>query len=384
MAITYSEFDTTPAGLLAALKAAILTNADWSDYGVVNTTTTSTGATTAAGSTVTLTSVTGYAVGGWITAAPGGVGGPEISRQITSIVGNVITISGTWGSIYASGATFKTRGTVLHSTTTEGAKLIVDLEAGNDNASYIGFNVYRDWTSGTVPGGHVDYKPYFLYYRFTAGTSTMPIHVTLSVGKDHLFVAIEGPRAGETSATSTTYGTIKNYFAVSALTPYHAEDEVPAVIAIGITNQSSTPSVNTNAHQVGVSRDAADLTSWQPGRLATLDWPTIYTTDVVTMERDCTIDGSTYLLPYVMFSEEEGIRGRLSNFFYCGTTAPSPLTDFPEPVGSKVNYDGITYKLIATNKGDGSNAAWGPFGSISNSSSLPLRSIVLAVPFAVA
>lgn len=383
MAITYSEFDTTPAGLIAALKAAILVNTDWADYGVVAVSTTNSIATVAAQSTATLTSAASFTVGQWIVVAPGGAGGPEITRQITAVAGNVITISGTWGSIYAIGTTFRTRNTVLHSTTTQGAKMIVDLEGANDLASYLGVSVYRDWTTGTAPGGHVDTKNYYTYYRFSAGVSTMPIHVTLSVGKDHLFFAIEGPRAGEANATSSTYGTIKNYFAVSALTPYHTEDTVPAVVAIGINTASSTPSVNSGGHQIGISRDAANTASWQPGRLATLDWPTIYTTDVVTMERDCTIDGSTYLLPYVMFSEEEGIRGRLSHFFYCGTTAPSPLTDYPEPIGSKVNYDGITYKLTAINKGDGSNASWGPFGSTSNGSSSPLRSIVLAVPFAV-
>jgi hypothetical protein len=46
-----------------------------------------------------------------------------------------------------------------------------------------------------------------------------------------------------------------------------------------------------------------------------------------------------------------------------------------------VEFDGAEYKLLAVNKGDGSNVAWGPFGSIDNDSS-PTRSLVLAVPYA--
>lgn len=381
MAITYSEFDTTPAGLIAALKAAILTNADWTDYGVVNVTTTSTNATTSSGTTVNLTSVAGFAVGQWITVQPGA---SEITRQITNITGNTITVSTTWGAIYATGTTYKTRGTVLKSTTTGGAKLIVDLEGGTNGLSYTGVSVYRDWTTGTTPGGHTDYKSYYVYYRASSGVSTMPLHVTLSVGKDHLFFSIEGPRAGEASPTSTTYGSIKNYFAISELTPYHAADTVPAVVAVGINELSVTPAVTTGGHQVAISRNKADTFSWQPGRLGTLFWPTVYTTDVIKLNRDCTIDGSTYLLPYVLFSEDEGIRGRLKHFFYAGTTDPSPAADMPSPVGSKVSYDGIVYKLVAPSKGDGSNVAWGPFGSASNSSTTPLRSLVLAVPYSVA
>lgn len=381
MAITFSEFDTTPAGLIAALKAAILASADWADYGVVQTTTTSTGATTAAGNTVTLTSVTNFAVGSWITVQPGAT---EVTRQIASIAGNVITINGTWGSIYASGTSYRTRGTVLHTTTDGGAKLIVDLEGSFDAAgSHLGTVVYRDWTSGTTPGGHVDGKNYFTYFRNAVGAATMPIHVTLSAGKNHLFFSLEGPRATEANPTSTTYGSMRNYFAVSELTPYHVEDEVPAVVAIGNQTQSATPSVNTGSHLVGISRDTANAASWTSGRLASLDWPTVQTTDVVTMPRNCTIDGSTYLFPFVVFSEAEGIRGRLGYFFYTGTTAPTALTDLPEPVGSKVTYDGVIYRLTAVNKGDGGTVAWGPFGSVANSNP-PLRSVVVAVPFAAA
>lgn len=380
MTITYTEFDTTPAGLIAALKAAILVNTHWSDQGVVAVTTTSTGATTAAGNTVTLTSAAGFTVGSYLTAGVGTAN--EYGFLITAVVGNVVTISGTWGFIYPSGNTFKTRNTVLKSTSDRGAELIVDLEAGISTSSVVNLNLstYRQYT-GTAPGGQTDAKLYSIYWKIAAGLATMPLHVILSVGKNHLFISIEGPRANETSTQSTTYGSVRNYFAICDLIPYHAGDTIPAAIGIGVI--TNVPSTNSMSHQVHVSRDAANTASWQPGRLGSLDWPTMYTTDVVTLNRTCTIDGNTYLFPYVMASEAEGLRGRLSSFFYCGTTAPSPVADYPEPVGTKVSYDGIIYRLLAVNKGDGTNVAWGPFGTSLNNGAIT-RSTVVAVPFAVA
>lgn len=381
MAITYAEFDTTPAGLIAALKTQILANAHWTDLGVTVATTTNSVATTAAGNTATLTSATGFTVGQWITVNPGA---SEVYRQITAVAGSVITISGTWGSIFAIGTTFKTRGTVLKSTTDNGTDLILDLE-GDLGSQYLNVIAYRQYT-GTAPGGWTDAKPSWIFWKAASGALNAPIHVTLSVGKNHLFVAIEGPRANETGATSPIYGSLKNYFALSELTKYHAGDTVtnPA-ISIGAPTAAVTSTVNNGGHQVAISRDAANTVSWGVGRLASLDWPTVGATDVVSMNRQCSIDGNVYLLPYVMFSETEGIRGRLTNFFFANTNAPTPATDYPDPIGTRITYNGIVYKLVALNKGDGSVAAWGPFGAVANGSAgLQMRSIILAVPYAVA
>jgi len=376
--ITYTEFETTPAGVVAALKTQILANPHWTDLGVVDSDTTNTVATVSAGATATLSSVAGFTVGQWITVNPGAT---EISRQIISIAGNVITVNSNWLAIFPIGTTFKARSTVLKSTSDNGTELILDLE-GDLTTNYMSVIAYRQW-SGTATGGWTDAKPNWIFWKSATGTTSMPIHVTLSVGKNHLFIAIEGPRSHEVSTTSTTYGSVKNYFALSELTKYHAGDTGTPAISIGVPTQIATTSVAASGHTVSISRDSADTNSWGLGRLASLDFPTLYTTDVVNMNRACSIDGNVYLLPYVMFSESEGIRGRLTNFFYCNTTAPSPLTDLPDPVGTRVTYNGIIYKQIPVNKGDGTANAWGPFGAISQSTSVT-RSIIVAVPYAVA
>jgi hypothetical protein len=381
MTITYEEFDTTPAGLVAALKTKILLNPHWTDQGVTVVSTTSTGSAASNGNTVTVTSAAGFTVGQWISIGAGGAN--EQTRQITAINGSTITVTSTWSYTFATGSTVKTRNTVLRSTSDRGAKLIVDLEAGTwDGAAYhvLGVSAYREYT-GTAPGGQTDAsKSHSLYWKSSTGTATMPLHVVLSVGKNHLFFTIEGPRANEPSATSTTYGSLKTYFSFCDIIPYHVSDTVPAAVLSACHAYNN--SVLSSHHLAQISRDSMDTYPWSNGRLASLDWPTMYTTDVVTMPRNCTIDGSTYLFPYVVFSEMEGLRGRLSSFYYCGTTQPSTF-DYSEPVGSKVTYDGVVYKLLSINKGDGTSAIWGPFGAISNSTSIT-RSLVLAVPFAVA
>lgn len=378
MTITYEEYDTTPAGFLALLKTKILSNPHWSDQGVVGSTTTSTGATTSGGTTVNLTSAAGFTIGSFLVAGVGTAN--ENSFQITNVVGNTVTISGTWGFAFPSGNTFKTKNTVLKSTSDRGALLMVDIEAWTTGLYYWGFQVYRGYT-GTSPGGHTDGKGYQVWWRAGGGTSTMPIHVTLSVGKNHLFVAVEGPRGYEASPTNTTYGSIKTYFALSDLIPYHEEDTIPAVVAVSV--QGWNPTVPGNGHQAQISRDSEDTVSWQAARLGTISWPTMFSSSYVTMPRNCTIDGNSYLFPYVVFSEAEGIRGRLSSFFYAGGTQMSTILDLSEPVGAKVTYDGIEYILVAVTKGDGTNDPWGPFG-LTFASTAVMRSIVVAVPYAVA
>lgn len=377
--ITYTEFETTPALVQARLKAEILANSHWSDLGITSSTTTTSGATTSSGTTVTVTNIAGFAVGQVVL-----IGASNVEKVISAIAGNVITITTTWGAIYASGSSFKNRGQALQSTTTSGAKLILNLEGDISSVNNLGMSTHTNWV-GTGPDGFVDRETAFLYWKASAGTTTMPIHVTLSVGQDHLFIGIEGPRSHEVGAQSTTYGSVKNYFAMSDLVRYHAADTVPTSVSIGQNrNLSATPSTGQNNHQVGISRDSLNTNSWGAGRLASLDFPTVYSTDVITMNRSCTIDGKNYLLPYVLFSESEGIRGRLARFFYANTNTPSPATDYPDPVGVRVEYEGIVYRLLAVNKGDGTTAAWGPFGSAANTSSTPLRSVIVAVPYAEA
>lgn len=380
MAINYTEFDSTPATIFADLRTAILGSSDWSDISPVPINVTNSVANVTSNANMTLTSAAGLVVGQSIVVEGGGA--REENRMITAISGNVITVNSNWAQVHPIGSAVATRAMVLRSVSTSGAALIIDLQADLYATHYLGLAFYRDW-SGTAPGGWVDREPGYLYWKAQGGTTTMPVHCTVSAGKDHLFIAVEGPRAWEANTTSTTYGSVKNYVFLSEVTRYHANDTTPCAVAGATSTNTATAAVTANSHQVAISRDSANTQSWSVGRLTTLTFPTLYSTDEVPGNRVCTIDGQTYLLPYVLFSQSEGIRGRLSRLFYANTNAPSPSTDYPDPVNTLVTFDGVVYKLVPVNKSDGTVNSWGPFGSI-NQGTAVTRSFLVAVPYAEA
>ena len=377
MTLIYEEFETTSANLVSDLATRILTHPDWSDQGVVNVSSNTTAALSTSGSTATVANGALFAIGDFVVVNPGASN--EFRRTVTNVVGNVLTMNANNSVAFASGTPIATVVRVLKCTTTRGAKMIVDLGGAphTPHASF-GINVYNDY-AGTTPRGGIEPKQFYIWYRSGALQSAV-ITVTLSVSKEHIYIALEGPKPWQAGPTSTTYGSLKNCFAMSDLVPYHDEDVTPSVVAIGNSMNSSTPAVTADSHQASINYTHNGLSPWHAVRLATLTFPSIYSSDIVPVNRQCGIDGNTYLLPYVVFSEIEGIRGRLARFFYANTNAPSPPTDYPDPVGTRVDYDGITYRMNTPYKGDGTLAAWGPFGSVLNTGGSAARTVIVAVP----
>ena len=382
MATYYEEFDTTVGGVIAALKSKILGNAAWSAVSPTPVTFTNTASVVSSGTTFNVSSVAGLFVGQRIKVTVSAV---DYRRTITDITGTQITISSSIGVTVAASSTWTTETNILKATTTRGADMIIDLQCGNDAAELNRLNV-RFWR--TMPASYASASvnesvDRFLWWRSSGGSASNVLHVTLSVSKEHLFIAIEGPRMNESNPMSTSYGSPKNYIFFSDVIPYAASDTVPFIVGggSGVTTNAGAATLQ-GSHEVDILRNFVNTASWQPGRLGTVQFPSAQGTDTVWLQRDCTIDGKTYLLPYVLFSNSEGIRGRLTRFFCAGTNAPSALTDSGDPAGSKVSFDGVTYKLIAVNKSENSYPSWGPFGAAGNNSSTGLyRSMVVAVPF---
>jgi hypothetical protein len=162
------------------------------------------------------------------------------------------------------------------------------------------------------------------------------------------------------------------------LTPYHAGDSQPAVVVHACPNTNATATVAAQYHLAMVSRTAAGA-AWGSGKLATLAFPN--TTGTAILKSDCTIDGNRYIFPYVYVDDVEGIRGRLSNIYHAGFTAPDAPREVPSPVGEVFSYGGSTYELVAANAGDGSgNIVFGPLGGVNNASGNASRSVVIALP----
>lgn len=383
MALAYSKFDTTPANLIADLKAAIVASTDWADISVVTPTTTQTTTLAAAATTVVVASSTGMVPGMVVVLEPGVAGKEEWRTVLTVPLATSITVAALTYA-HASGSVVRNGSNILKATTTRGAQMVVDLTDIHPQLNYLALGFWRTHTGAL--GGGVDKMPtrYVVWRSTTTGTtSAMSLHVVVSASKEHLFVSIEGPRAWEASATSTIYGSVKHYFFMADLVPYHAADLTPAVVVGAVMAATPGAGVSIQSHLCFVSRNASDTISWTPGKVASPMFVTIQSGASVSLTRQCSIDGNLYLLPYVFFDEVEGIRGRLAKIYYAGGNAPMAATDVSTPIGETLTYDGNTYKFIAVNSGDGgSSEMWGALGSAANDSSGPARSVVVALPVA--
>lgn len=390
MTIIYEEFDTTAANLVADLKTRILSHPAWSAPAVTQSSTALTATIATSGKVATVSSTAGFHAGQIIKITHGANIYIRLIQSIDSTTTFTITADGgSFLAIVASGSTVVGVADVVRATTTRGASIIIDLNGGPESFALtrLSMRVWRTLVGGNIKDTEVtESTDRYVWWRPSGGTTTQSLHVVISISKEHLFIGIEGPRSHEAGAFSTTYGYQRQYFFVSDLVPYHSSDAVPAVVLGGCsTTVSSYAMVNYNSHSASVSRTADNESSWTECRLGSVVFPTAQGLETVNLERDCTLDGNKYLFPYVSFGVIEGLRGRLARFFYAGTTAPSPQTDYAAPVGERVTYDGIVYKLVAVNKGDGtSTSVWGPFGAAGNNNTTSIgRTVVVAVPYAV-
>lgn len=383
MTIRYSEFDTTMGGAVEAIAAKILEHPDWANITPATpATTTNTAATGTTSTSLTWAVNDGskFVAGDTVIIQPGGAN--ETLRTVVSASATQIVLSGANMPIsYPVGTTIRVHSKILSATTTAGAKMILNLYGGPTFLNGFQYDVMASHT-GLAGGAGPRRSRYLIWRQSTSGsTSAHAVHVILSVSKEHLYIEVEGPRAAEPGATSTTYGSTRTYMALCGLVSYHAADTVPAWVHVGSAMSTSTGSTGNLSHAADISRDTAG-NAWDEIRLASLDFPTVRTTDTVALQRKCSIDGKEYMFPYVVFSVKEGIRGRLHRFFNAGTTGPNAPLDLPDNPGSQITHEGVTYRLRAINKGDGSVSPWNAFGS--SSSSTGIYSPVVAVPYATA
>lgn len=378
MALYYTEFDSTVQTVLRDIRTAILGSSDWADIGSTAGSTLSS-AVAAAATTVPVVSSASFAVGQIVVFEPGTAN--EERRAVATVPnGTSITVAAL-SFAHASGTTMRNGAILLKATTTRGADMIVDLAGGVPVLNGILPTFYRahDGVTGTDPTQR------YCFWRSNATSSALsnPVHVVVSASKEHLFVSIEGPRAWETGATSTVYGSAKQYFFLADLVPYFAADTLPVVVLGAQMNVTPQSAVTTNSHIASVSRNAANTSSWVSARVATLSYLDAGTTDVFGVKRECSIDGNTYMFPFVVIQDTEGVRGRLNNLFYAGNNSPTPANDITASVGDKSTFDGRTYKTVTVNNSDGSaNTFWGALGAVANGSANANRSIIVGLPVA--
>lgn len=374
MALHYVEYDTNSQAFFADLRAQLLQSNDWARLTADDVLLTTNGAST---STVLPFAATGsgLAVGSIIMIDDGPL---REYRTITAMTATTITVAA-MSFAHAAGTAIRSGSELYKCTTTRGAQMVVDFSDAHVSvtSNLLTIGVYQSH-DGVTPGPKTNR---YLYWRSNGGAATHPLHVVLSVGKEHLYISVEGPRAGETGALSGAYGSVRQYFFLCDLVPYDAGDTDPVVVAGG----SITPDINasfTNLNDtVQTSMNLSGTGSWQKCGVATLDFPKAGFGDATNYQHVRAIDGKYILAPYVIFANDSGMRGRLSSFFFAGFNVPD-IADLPvPPIGTKIEYQGQWYKLLAVSKSEAARHCWGPFGAATqNSAALHVRSPVVAIP----
>lgn len=372
MALHYTEFDSTTANLLADLRLAILQSTDWARLtsdAVIAVTNAASGTTT-----LSFASTAAFTVGQVIAI---GSGSQREYQNVVTVTPSQITLGTSLSQSYPIGTEVRSGSSVYKATTTRGAQMVVDL-SNSASVQGLAMAVYQSH-DGTVGVGK---REKYLPWRYSGGARNDVLHVTLSLGKEHFFLMIEGPRGGEAGAVHALYGSFRDYVFLSDVVPYDEEDAVPVVVAGGANTFAATgASLSNGSYLAHVSRNLQDTASWSPARLASLQFLSAGEDEVVNVQRQRELDGRFILTPYVVFADDTGMRGRLSSLFFAGFNHSSDHTVPPPQLGSKVQYQGLWYKLIAVNKGDGNRAAWGALGAVSNEfASNFARSVVVGVP----
>lgn len=381
--LTYSEFDTTAQGLLVDLRNAILASTDWTRLTSNTVILTTTAAASAGATTLTFASgdpaTAGVVVGSQIAIEAPGSAVREY-RTVTAVAATTVTVAAL-SFAHASGTGVYWGNELFKATTTRGADMIFDL---NDTTYPTLFNLNM-----AVWGGHdgttgTNRSPRYLSWRANATGAALsnPLHCIVSAGKEHIFISIEGPRAGEVGAVSAQYGSYRSYFFMSDMVPYHPEDTVPVAYAGGSLIAGINSAVTNNSYLGHLTENLAGTSPWDPTKLASVDVLGWNVAPTVGVNRQSAADGQFYLFPYLCVSNAEGLRGRLSSFFFAGWSVANPhdLIGVP-PLGAKIVHNGQTYKLLAVDKGGASANSWYQFGANDNTAAGSFNnSVVVAVP----
>jgi hypothetical protein len=271
--------------------------------------------------------------------------------------------------------------TLYKATTTRGAQMAIDINIVAADLNKMSVRCYRthDGTTG------VDTADSFIRYKRTTGGAfaTNTYHYVLSLGKEHFFLGIEGPRVGEAGPDSASAGSLRNYIFLNDIVPYIGSDTIPAV-AFGGTPTNVAPTIAVQAHQVRISRNGGDSLAWVPGHMTSDIWPSIGVVSQMNEQRVSALDSSkVYHSPFKVWENTDGPRGRLASFFYVGHTGVDTFEAPPPSVGQIVTISSVQYKLLQVNKSDATEISWGSFGYANNAAAASINfSPIIAVPYA--
>lgn len=262
----------------------------------------------------------------------------EFSTTPTNLTADLktnILLSADWTNPTAS---------VVKSTTTRGAELVVDLAKSAATAIRLGISAWRVWT-GSGPGTGTDESgTRYLTWRNSGGATSDTLYVIVSVSKEHLFISVEGPKAGDTNAISSTAGSATQTMYLGDIVPYHAGDTVPTCAFVCYDQTTLGQSVT---YSILVGRDQGGTRSWSPATLATVQAPST-SVNPTLLQHYAKGDSKTYLFPWLVVEHADGLRGRLAEIFSGGWISQAPTATSPGGLSPdfEVTYSSKTYKLV--------------------------------------
>lgn len=397
MAIVYQEFDSTPPNVIADIVAKMVAGGDWVDISPAPTVFTTAATVLNSVTTMTVSSTAGLHVGQHFDLVFSGITYTRVITAINSATSLSFNSSyGTSGSI-PSGTTVTTNSRLLKCTNSRGGQMYLELQSGhlptglNDSYRAVGVTSYLShtgatWASSAYTG--MSSEGYIFYSGTLLNSQTdATLHVVVSSSKEHAYISIEGPRNVENYASSTTFGSLKNYAFIADIVPYHATvDLTPAVAFWANFSGSSNGASPTLADQLWrgiVSRTWDNDASWVPCRFPTITMPHMLSGAATSVNNWCEIDQREYTWPYLVVEETDGLRGRLNNIFHIGVNRVSYAIDNPQLPGNMLVQGSTRFKKVGIHKGDGSRfggaGGLGWANAISNSNDSNMT-IVIAVP----
>jgi hypothetical protein len=309
-----------------------------------------------------------------------------LGSDLLSTIQTAILASGDWAR--PNSGTFPT---LYKATTTRGAEMVIDINAAALTVTTFTVDIFRshNGTTGTAAA-----RRYLRMKGASAGTlATNTYHGIVSVGKEHFFLSVEGPRASEANPDNSSYGSVRSYIFINDLVPYFpGVDTTPTVIHNANSSNAGTVSPSTASANIKVAyaaRNGLNTLDHSPGRIGSVADLGGNGTEVAMLRNVALLDDENFIVwPYVFSDSIEGPRGRLASFFFAGWSILSGTTDTTQsipPVGQVIEWDGDLYKLLSVSKGDGNNYSQsGAFGTaIQIATSTWMTSPIVAVPYAV-
>lgn len=365
-AVVYDEFQTTSDDLVADLRALILSQSDWTALPTWYAPLSTFSAAEAAGQTTlsVLNASTFFYVGQRIVLSPGTASEEEATVLTVPNTSSITTAP--IANAHASGATIaEVHANSFECTKPTGEQMVVSLK--DTNTARMAVDVYRshDGVAGLAAVAEDKMDGYVRWAN--VATAGMPLHVIASIGPEHLFISVAGPRPGEPGAESSQQ---QQYLLLDSVVPYADADATsPVALILGETDAAQSMSSVAYISTGGLGE------TWAVADIATVHRITgTAGNDPMQVERE---DGTRFMWPLLAVERNYGPRGRLASFLFAGQESSYGVIQ-----GRRLTHNGLTYIAVRPGRAGANNSSgWTPLtgqNSYNTGAVLPLTYVPMS------